>query len=93
MMITRKQQLQFIRKNITKDNVFNILNTFAGLFDNGIIVKLRESSIEIIYASIDIFNRHWIDLLDILKIVYPNIKHCGSYSMLGHFSFIYFYSI
>jgi hypothetical protein len=100
--MSRKSQLEFIKKKITKDNILMIFDIFANMFEYGLIPKLiydsneknpKVSSISIIYASDLIYDKYSADIIEILKIIYPNIKHTGSYKMMEQHSKIYYYAL
>ena len=99
--IIRKNQIEFIKGKITKNNMIHLLNTYLILFEYGVMFKFmydgankqNPTSISITYSTDLIHKKYAPDLIDIISRIYINIKHVGSYKMMGHHAIACFYSI
>lgn len=98
--MSRKKQIDFIKSKIMEDNMLSILDIFSFLFEYGVLFKLLYdnntkliSSLSITYATDLIYKKYANELVEIIRVIYPNIKHTGSYKMMGHLAITYHYYI
>lgn len=89
--MSRKDAIDTIKAQITKQNCVKLLDTFAYLFDHSIILRQLNSSIEITYATPLIYDTYHVEIVQILKIIYPGIKKAGSYKIEGNQSILHIY--
>lgn len=92
--MSRRSNIEYIKRIVQQHNVIQVLDIFAMLFEYSIIIKLMDNkSISITYASDLIHKKYNDELVEIMKMAYPNIKSIGSYKTIGQHSKTFYYNI